>query len=70
MGLASTVEGSVAHALVAPRTIDRQSDRPWRPSPEDGHRLIQAFVRIERPDLREKIFNFITEMLKAQVEGR
>jgi hypothetical protein len=38
-------------------------------SPEEGRRLIQAFLRIERPDLREEIFKFVTEMLRAQGEG-
>jgi hypothetical protein len=38
-------------------------------SPEEGRRLIQAFLRIERPDLREEIFKFVTEMLRAQDEG-
>jgi hypothetical protein len=37
-------------------------------SPEEGHRLIQAFLRIERADLREEVFHFVTEMLRAQEE--
>jgi hypothetical protein len=48
---------------------DRQVDRVRKtslPSPEEGRRLIQAFVRIERPDLREEILNFVTEMLGVQ----
>jgi hypothetical protein len=34
-----------------------------------GHRLIRAFLRIERADLREEIFKFVTEMLRAQEKG-
>ena len=51
---------------------DRQVDRARKtslPSPEEGRRLIQAFLRIERPDLREEIFKFVTEMLRIQDEG-
>jgi hypothetical protein len=38
------------------------------PSPEEGRRLIQAFLAIKKPDLREEIFNFVTAMLKVQEE--
>ena len=31
------------------------------PSPEEGRCLIQAFLRIERPVLREEIIKFVTE---------
>ena len=51
---------------------DRQVDRARKssmPSPEEGRRLFQAFVSIERPDLRKEIFNFVTEMLRVQNEG-
>ena len=33
-----------------------------RPSPEDGHRLIGAFLSIEQPALREAIVNFVMEL--------
>ncbi len=35
-------------------------------SPEEGRRLVQAFLRIERADLREEVLKFVTEMLMAQ----
>jgi hypothetical protein len=42
------------------------SARKVSSSPEEGHRLIQAFLRIERADLREEVFQFVTEMLRAR----
>ena len=45
---------------------DRQVDRAREsslPSPEQVRRMIQAFVGIERPDLREKIYKSVTEIL-------
>jgi hypothetical protein len=50
-------------------TLDAGQDNRARrisASPEESHRLIQAFLRIERADLREEIFKFVTEMLRAQ----
>ena len=44
------------------------SARKVSSSPEEGHRLIQAFLRIERAYLREEVFQFVTEMLRAQEE--
>ena len=49
---------------------DDDSLRMWPlPSPGEGRCLIQAFLRIERPDLREEILKFVTEVLKVQDEG-
>jgi hypothetical protein len=63
---------SMGHTTAAKKDksahVDRANVSP--PLPEEGHRLIQAFFRIERPDLRERIFNFVIEMLKSQDEGR
>lgn len=42
--------------------------RRFSASPEEGRRLIWVFLRIERADLREKIFKFVAEMLRAQEE--
>ena len=63
------VEGGLAHALVASPAIDRQSDRPWKstpPSPEEGCRLIHAFLCIEREEDREEIIKFVEEKLRVQ----
>ena len=40
------------------------------PSPEEGHRLIRDFLRVERPDLREEIFNFVAKILRMQEEDK
>jgi hypothetical protein len=42
--------------------------RRFSASPEEGHRLIQEFLRIDRADLREEIFKFVAEKLRAQEE--
>ena len=36
-------------------------------SPEEGWRLVRAFLRVERADLREEIFDFVEEILQRQV---
>jgi hypothetical protein len=59
MGLISAVK----------ETLDvGQGERAGRvsASAEEGDRLIRAFLRIERADLREEVFKFVTEMLRAQ----
>ena len=33
-----------------------------RPNPEDGHRLMRAFLSIEQAALRERIVNFVMEL--------
>jgi len=35
-------------------------------SPEEGWRLVRAFLRVERADLREEIFCFVEEVLRRQ----
>jgi hypothetical protein len=35
-----------------------------RPTPEDGHRLIHAFMEIKQVALREAIIQFVTELSK------
>jgi hypothetical protein len=56
-------------AHIVPNTlVDRGSNvRP--PSPEEGLRLMQAFLRVKRSDLRAQIINFVAEILKVQDEG-
>jgi hypothetical protein len=38
-------------------------------SPQEGWRLVQAFLRVERADLREEILNFVEGMVRRQ-DGR
>jgi hypothetical protein len=40
------------------------------PSPEEGRRLIRDFLRVQRPELREEIFNFVAKILKIQEEDK
>jgi hypothetical protein len=40
------------------------------PSPEEGHRLIRNFLRIERADLRQEVFWVVAEMLRVQESSR
>jgi hypothetical protein len=51
----------------APQVNDRPTDPP---SPEEGRRLIQELLRIEREDLRREIFTFVAEMLRIQESNR
>lgn len=55
------------------KTIDRADEgqpghkrEPSLPSPEEGLRLVQAFLRVERTNLREEIFKFIEQTLRRQ----
>jgi hypothetical protein len=41
-----------------------------RPTAEEGHRLVQLFLSVERADLREEIFNFVEEILQRQDRGQ
>ena len=36
------------------------------PSPEEGHRLIRDFLRIETADLRQEVFRVVAELLRVQ----
>jgi hypothetical protein len=40
------------------------------PSPEEGHRLIRDFLRIERADLRQEVFRVVAEMFRVQESSR
>ena len=35
-------------------------------SPEEGCRLMRAFVRVQRRDLRDEVFGFVEEILRRQ----
>jgi hypothetical protein len=57
----------------APQANDGSTDPAQKsssPSPEEGRSLLKAFLRIERADLRQEIFRFVTEMSKIQDRGR
>ena len=42
----------------------KRAGTPSRPTPEDGHRLIYAFMEIKQVALREAIIQFVTELSK------
>ena len=42
---------------------------PSAASPEEGLRLVSAFVRVERSELREAIISYIEEILRRQGGG-
>ena len=42
----------------------RSRGTPSRPTQEDGHRLIHAFMEIKQVALREAIIQFVTELSK------
>jgi hypothetical protein len=50
-----------ASNAVANSTFDRAQDSS-RPAPEDGARLLRAFVNIRQPALREAIIELVTRM--------
>jgi hypothetical protein len=72
MALTDTVEEIFVYAAAACPTNDEQSDSSREPSwasPEEGLRLVRDFLRIERPDLRERVFEFVAEILSVQERG-
>jgi hypothetical protein len=61
---ASIIDGQRA-GLVDAFIIDGQRERSGdsaRPNPEEGHRLMRAFLSIEQAALREKIVNLVMEL--------
>ena len=49
-----------------------RGDPVWesaRPSPEQGHRLMRAFLSIKEAALREAIVNFVTDVSTLRNEG-
>ena len=72
MALNSAVEETFVYAPVAPPTNGELRDPTRAPSwasPEEGLRLIRDFLRIERPDLRERVFELVAEILRVEEEG-
>jgi hypothetical protein len=58
-GLATTINGAQSN----------RSRTSSLPKPEEGLRLIHAFVGIRDPELREAIVKFVEELTKAQQGG-
>jgi hypothetical protein len=63
-------------AAVLVETLDSAPDAPVDrtpnfspPSPEEGHRLMRDFLRVKRSDLRERVFEFVAEILSVQERG-
>lgn len=72
MALNSTIEEIFVRAPAAPRIIGEPGDPTCTPSwasPEEGLRLIRGFLRIERPDLRARVFELVAEILRVQEES-
>jgi hypothetical protein len=72
MALGSEQEETFVYVPVVPANNDEHAERAQHsspPSPEEGCRLIRDFLRIDRPDLRKEIFNFVDEILRRQ-DGR
>jgi hypothetical protein len=58
--------------LISAKTFNLgQGDRTrkFSASHEEGRRLIEAFLLVERADRREAIFKFVIKMLRAQEKG-
>ena len=65
---------SIAAARV--KTLDSASVGPARrapefppASPEEGHRLVSQFLRVQSPEQREEIQEFVAKMLRLQDVG-
>jgi hypothetical protein len=68
MGQIETCSAGLADAP----TIDGQRQRSGdsaRPNPEEGHRLMRAFLSIEQAALRERIVNFVMELSAMHDNG-
>jgi hypothetical protein len=69
MEFATAGEETLTFVPGAPQA-NEGSPKPARnlslPSPEEGHRLIRNFLRIERADLRQEVFRVVAEMLRVQ----
>lgn len=69
VGVAETLD-SVPGAPQVNDGLAEPARRSCPPSPEEGHRLIRDFLRLERADLRQEIFRFVAEMLRVQDAGQ
>lgn len=67
-GLTLQMEQTIVSGSAAARTASGQADCApnTSPSPEQGRRLIEAFLRIQREDLREEVFKHLSELLRVQ----
>lgn len=63
MDLATAAEETLRHA---DRFFGDPNSSSSLASPEEGYRLMRAFVRVQRGDLREKVFGFVEEILRRQ----
>jgi hypothetical protein len=70
MGLTSVMEQTIVSGSAAARTSNKQADDVHKSSasPEEGRRLMQAFLHIQREDLREEVLKFVSELLRIQEE--
>ena len=50
------------HLTVAKEVSEQRAPSPLKPPPEDGLRLIRAFVGIRQPAVREAIIEFVTKL--------
>jgi hypothetical protein len=63
MDLATAAEEIVGYA---DRRHDDSKSSFTLASPEEGWRLMRAFVRVQRRDLRDEVFGFVEEILRRQ----
>ncbi len=61
MAQIETFSAGVVDAAVNVDRLERFGDSS-RPSPEEGHRLMRAFLNIEKASLREAIINLALEL--------
>ena len=54
-------QACLADASIIEGRPERSGDSA-RPNPEDGHRLMRAFLSIEQAALRERIVNFVMDL--------
>jgi hypothetical protein len=60
---------SVGTAAAISGVQSNRSRNTSLPKPEEGLRLMHAFVTIERADLRETVVKFVEELAKTQKAG-
>ncbi|HZZ61589.1 MAG TPA: hypothetical protein VFE63_10485 [Roseiarcus sp.] len=49
--------------------LDVLAENDGRPSPEEGSRLMLAFLNIRRPAHREAVINFVTQLSGRHSDG-
>ena len=60
---------SVGTAAAISGVQSNRSRNTSLPKPEEGLRLMHAFVAIRRADLREAVVKFVEDLAKTQKEG-